>query len=286
MTLDCLTARCGRLRQLRMTLLSWILSTAACVMGACSGTTTSEVGGSAKSTGGASVAGGNGSNLGGSARTGGNASGGKGTATAGGSATGGAAAGARSIAPPCSDVTPCGGNVVGTWNVTASCLNVTGQVDLSPIGIGCASASVTGGALHVTGTWTAHSDGTYSDGTTTTGAEQFTLAASCLDRAEVIMHCPALDEILQAALGYALVSCTDIAGGGCDCTATVNQQGGMGVALWNAPTIGAYTTSGNVVMTTGGQFNAPYSYCISEDTLAMTPQTTMPTTTGKIVLQR
>ena len=80
---------------------------------------------------------------------------------------------------PCPNVTACGGDVVGTWTVMSSCLTMSGNLDLTPLNAGCASAPVTGQFM-VSGSWSAAADGTYTDSTTTTGTEQFTLAPSCL----------------------------------------------------------------------------------------------------------
>src|SRR4051812_30158347 len=44
----------------------------------------------------------------------------------------------------CSNVVPCGGNVVGTWNVTSSCLKLSGNMDASFVSLGCPSVPVTG----------------------------------------------------------------------------------------------------------------------------------------------
>src|SRR3954471_4832029 len=44
----------------------------------------------------------------------------------------------------CSDVAPCGGNVVGSWTVASACLSVSGSLDVSGFGLGCATVSVTG----------------------------------------------------------------------------------------------------------------------------------------------
>ena len=77
----------------------------------------------------------------------------------------------------CSSEADCGGDVFGTWEVTSSCLTVSGQLDLSGfLGTDCPSPQVTG-SLEVTGTWSAKADNTFTDKTTTTGNEQFTLAA-------------------------------------------------------------------------------------------------------------
>ena len=47
---------------------------------------------------------------------------------------------------------------------------------------------------------------------------------------------------------------------------------------------GTYTTSGNVVTT--GQGDLQYSYCVSEDTLTIAPQSQIPkTTTGTVAFR-
>ena len=70
---------------------------------------------SAMATYGCSGTGGGGA--GGAAGTSSSGAGGSTAGSSGGGATGGS----------CSNVTPCGGNVVGTWTVTSSCLKVTGE---------------------------------------------------------------------------------------------------------------------------------------------------------------
>jgi non-reducing end alpha-L-arabinofuranosidase len=193
---------------------------------------------------------------------------------AGGSSSGGAGA-------ACPNVTPCGGGVVGTWNVTSSCLKVSGNLDLMLVGAGCATAPVTG-SLQVTGTWTGNADGTYSDNTTTTGEEQFTLAPSCLVISSTQTDCPGAANIISS-LGYSSVTCTPATGGGCSCSATVHQSGGVGLVSNIASPNGNYTTAGNLV-TVDSQ--APYSYCASTSTMTWAPQTTTPLTTGTIAFQK
>ena len=106
----------------------------------------------------------------------------------------------------CSNATPCGGSVVGAWTVTSSCLAISGQLDLSLAGAGCPSVPVTG-SLHVTGTWTAKADGTYSDDTITSGNEQFTLMPSCLVISSTQVNCDGAASIIKN-LGYASLTCT------------------------------------------------------------------------------
>jgi non-reducing end alpha-L-arabinofuranosidase len=192
------------------------------------------------------------------------------------SGTGGAGA-------SCSNVTACGGDLVGTWTVTSTCLKVTGNLDPSPVGAGCTSAPVTGD-LQVSGTWTAVGDGTYTDDTVTTGTEQFTLAPSCLVVSSTAVSCAGAASFIQA-LGFTSLACTSAAGGGCNCSGTVGQSGGLGLLSPAPSTNGNYTTAGNTFSLTGDIGNTTYAYCVSGSQLTLTPQSTSPTVTGAIVLQ-
>jgi len=216
-------------------------------------------------------------------------------ATGGSTSTVGAIGGASTVAPGdvggssgssalCRNVTPCGGNVVGTWTVTSSCLTVGGGLDLTMLGIGCTSVPVAG-SLQVSGTFTAKSDGSFVDNTTTTGSEQFTLAPSCLQISGTTVTCDNIGVIFPA-IGFASATCTSTGGGFCNCTGTVNQNGGIGLVDWNAATTGSYSTSSDVLKTTDGSSSWPYWYCASGNTLTMTPNTMSPTTAGKIELQK
>ena len=175
----------------------------------------------------------------------------------------------------------CGGNVVGTWSVTSSCLTVSGTQDLTLAGLNCAPAPITG-SLQVTGTWTANADGTYTDDTTTTGTETFELAPACLMLSGTTTTCDGISGPLQG-LGFASVNCTTAAAtGGCTCTATVHQMGGAGLVSVLASGSGNYETSGNTITIDG---SSPYSYCVAGNKMTWTPKPTSPTVTGTIVFQ-
>ncbi len=233
---------------------------AAMFLGACS-----SFSGSGSGAGGSS-SGGTGAGTGGSSRSG------TGGGTGGSSSSGGAGG-------ACANVTACGGNVVGTWTVASSCLSVSGQLDLSNFfGSACSSAQATG-SLQVSGTWSAKADGTYTDNTTTTGNEQLTLAAACLSFSGMTITCDTVSSVVQAALGYSAVSCTSAAGGGCSCSATVNQPGGIGAVSASASASGNYSASGNTLTIDS---STPYSYCVSGGKLTLTPQAPA---TGTVVLQ-
>src|SRR5688572_25350661 len=115
---------------------------------------------------------GGGTTPGGSGAGGGGPTGGS-TGTGGSTSTGGS--GGSGGPSNCSNVTACGGDVVGTWNVASSCLKLSGDMDISTTSLGCPTVPVDG-FLQTSGTFTANADGTYSDNTMTTGNVTFPLA--------------------------------------------------------------------------------------------------------------
>lgn len=231
--------------------------------------------GSAGSAGNSSAGNGGQSGTGGAAGSGGQAG------TAGGGQAGTAGSGGAS----CTNVTGCGGAVVGTWNATSSCLQVSGELDPGVINLMC-TPTVTG-SLNVTGTFTANADGTYTDGTTTSGNETISLGAACLFLSGTTFTCDRLGGPMQT-YGYSMVTCVDAAGGGCTCAATVDQSGGMALVSTNASPSGTYATASNVLTATSGQDNTAYPYCVSASTLTLSLQGAgkTGTVTGTVVLQK
>src|SRR5580692_12174797 len=88
--------------------------------------------------------------------TGGNTGTGGSTDTGGGVGTGGGSSGTGGAAS-CPNGTACGGSLIGTWNVSSSCLALSGDMDVSLASLGCKTVPVTG-SLQVTGTWIANSN--------------------------------------------------------------------------------------------------------------------------------
>jgi hypothetical protein len=159
------------------------------------------------------------------------------------------------------------------------------MANMSGFGLGCTAAPVTG-ALRVSGTWTANADGSYTDGTSTTGDSEIELPPDCLNVSGTTTTCDRLDGALQA-LGYSTVACADSANGGCTCTAAIQQTGGMAFVVLGAPASGMYT-SANQVVTTAGRNPREYSYCSTGNTLTLTPQgmSNIGSLTGTIVFQK
>jgi non-reducing end alpha-L-arabinofuranosidase len=177
----------------------------------------------------------------------------------------------------CVNAEACGGNVVGTWNVTSSCLELSGDMDVFLTSLACSTVPATG-YLQTTGTFVANADGTYSDNTTTTGVVTFPLDSSCLAISGVDVDCSRIGAIFSA-VGWKTADCTGGAGA-CNCSLSTEQEGGLGVVLPYTEPNGQYTTSGSTLTAS----NATYSYCSAEDTLTLMPQ--MAALKGTVVLQR
>ena len=204
----------------------------------------------------------------------------------GGSSVGAGGTAGRSVSDgasgSCSNGLPCGGDLAGTWTAMSACLRIGGELDLSLVGTGCLSAPVVG-SLQVTGAWTANANGTYADDTTTKGEAQLTLAPSCLVISSTPVTCDGAASIIKS-LGFESLACTPAADGGCKCSGTINQTGGLGVLSVAPSTTGNYATAGNVVTITGDAGDTKYSYCAANGTLTVTPESAKATLTGTIVL--
>jgi hypothetical protein len=185
-------------------------------------------------------------------------------------------------------VSPCGGDVVGTWTVIDSCLSVGGSVDLSGFGLGCSAAPTTG-SLEVTGTWSASSEGMMvSDDTHTLGDATIEVPPECAATSGMLIRCPALAGPIAPYLGYATLACVDSTIAWCACSGTFDQAGSMGLISSSPMTNGTYTTADGVLTVSDGINHAEYSYCSFENTLTLSLKSLGKTgaVTGTIVLQK
>jgi len=208
-----------------------------------------------------------------------------GAAGSSGAGTNGAGGNAGTGGPSCPNGSPCGGSVVGTWNVTSSCVTLSGALDTSLVGLDprtCKTASISG-SLQVSGTWTANANGTYMDATTTTGTATVLLEAGCLMLSGTTVRCDGISSPLTA-VGFSEANCVDApSGGGCVCNATINHTGSIGWMTLDPQASGNHTSSGNTLTLDG---NANYAYCVSGSELTLTPQPTGFTASGTIKLQK
>jgi non-reducing end alpha-L-arabinofuranosidase len=203
---------------------------------------------------------------------------GKGGSSGGAPASGGS--GGSTTPTSCPNGTTCGGNLVGTWKVSSSCLTLSGEMDGYLLYLGCPKVPVTG-SLKVTGTWTANANGTFSDNTTTTGSMTFALSGSCLLVSSTPVECPKIAGVFTAA-GWTSAKCETDGGGQCNCTTTADQKGGLGLVSPYAAETGSYKTSGGNLTIE----DQPYSYCVSGDTLTVTPKSEVLPLAGTVVLTK
>jgi non-reducing end alpha-L-arabinofuranosidase len=240
----------------------------------CGGGSGSDSGPGGTGKGGSSSGGATGS--GGISGNGGASSGGK-QGTGGTPGSGGQ--GGTTTPATCPAGTTCGGNLVGTWTVNSSCLTLSGDIDGNQLYMGCAKIPATG-SLKVTGTWTANANGSYTDKTTTTGSMTFPLSQDCLTVSSTPVECSKISSVFTAA-GWSTATCAT-EGGQCKCTATVEQKGGIGVINPWASDMGDYKVSGSTLNT---DEHIDYAYCVSGDTLTLTPKYSVLPLTGTIVLK-
>lgn len=197
-----------------------------------------------------------GSGSGGSSGAGSSGSTGTGSGTSG---SAGAGSGGNGSNGSCQTVTPCGGDVTGTWKITSTCLAPV-AVDLGDAGV-CPGEMLELSFLDYEGTVT-FSAGSFNS-TLTTGAvgETFTEPTSCLGQNTAATTCAELSAALLQNDAGATGGCS-ISGSNCVCS------GMMMVAAQTSA--GTYTTSGtSITLTTANSSNGPETdgYCVEGNTL-------------------
>src|SRR3954465_8298004 len=194
--------------------------------------------------------------------------GGSGGAGGTGSPTGGAAGGGMS----CTSVAACGGDIVGTWRVTGSCLNA--RKDLSSICAG-ASAQI---AYMINGTVSYKSDQTYSSAlaATTTVHEHYPSGFVPFG-----LPCPQLGQAAaDAAAPVSAASCSTSASGACDCDSVA------AATVTNTPR--TYSPVRNTWGVVQGSKTSVTAYCVQGGVLHELPAASDGglTSTGDLVLVR
>jgi hypothetical protein len=149
--------------------------------------------------------------------------------------------------PSCTAFSACGGNIVGTWHITAFCGPGTTQtqpVDMCPGGT--VTATFTG-----TGTMVFNADSTYTFASTTMGTGTAVLPNSCLTGTTCA-------EVQTSLVGGQITSATCTGDNtNCNCKLVIAPQQSM--------VAGTYTVSGTTVTTTPGDGSAGGSaqYCVN-----------------------
>jgi hypothetical protein len=158
--------------------------------------------------------------------------------------------------PDCTSFNACGGNVVGTWNVTKACVGGTPN----PLASQCPSSTAQI-SENASGAVTFKSDGTYSSTITTSAVEDVTLPASCLPGGATCAQLQtAINQQGDGGAGSTTGTCTAAPSGGCSCHVTVAGGGGS--------TNGTYSTSGTTITIDG----TPSPYCVQGSGLLIQSQ--------------
>lgn len=144
----------------------------------------------------------------------------------------------------CQMVTPCSGNLVGTWHYTGACVDDP----LSDVRTLCPSISVVNSTSTLTG-FAVFSATALTRQVSTTYTTTINLPASC-----AALGCATIESFLRASVPTA--TCT-AAGAGCNCTlsgsSTLNETG-------------SYTVSNGVVTETTGSTVRTFDACVTNGT--------------------
>jgi hypothetical protein len=155
--------------------------------------------------------------------------------------------------PDCSTFMACGGNLVGTWNLTKACFGSS----FNPLAGSC-PASAFSGSESLSGTITFQQDGSYSSDVTALVVEDIGVPSSCING----LSCAQLQAAINMpkdAGAQPMGTCTTTATG---CACHVTQASGPTTAT------GTYSTLGTSVTTTQtGGTPATSPYCVQGKTL-------------------
>jgi hypothetical protein len=186
----------------------------------------------------------------------------------------------------CAMVAACGGDVVGNWRITSSCLKATGTFDIpdNPDSPSCTGAPVNA-SLQATGNISYTAALTYSSTIVISGTESIGFSGACLTFNGVTVTCDQLNQAFATMPpdpAFSAIHCT-AAGGGCNCVVALS---GM---MTNES--GTYTTSGGTITLTpsGGPPEAGAGYCVKGNQLDLTPPASMMaglTSSGDLTLTR
>ena len=92
------------------------------------------------------------------------------------------------------------------------------------------------------------------------------MAAACLVISSTPVNCDGAANIIKT-LGYASLTCTPAAGGGCTCAGHRPPDTAASGLVSVAPSrIGNHTTAGNFLTLSGDAGDARYSYCVDGGT--------------------
>jgi hypothetical protein len=160
----------------------------------------------------------------------------------------------------CGKVQPCGGDVVGSYSISAACYdNAALNLQIAD----CPGATVKISSINVSGSASFTADLTYSVSETVTASASETIPASCLTTNGITLTCAQLDQAVQQLLidqsgMFQSIHCAG--SGSCTCNFTLAPQ--------VTSESGTYTTSGTTITTTDSAGGISSSeYCVQGNEL-------------------
>jgi hypothetical protein len=171
-----------------------------------------------------------------------------------------AATGCGSSGATCSNTAACGGDIVGTWTITSSCVSASASMVQSA----CATATASSSNATINGNVTYNADGSYTSTATLNGSVRVDLPQSCLTTDGVTITCAQVNQAFQSnpTPGVSL-SCTGTSG--CTCSETITNE--------MSSETGTYTTTAAGLLTetpTGGTASQT-DYCVKGTTMTQSP---------------
>ena len=155
----------------------------------------------------------------------------------------------------CGKVSPCGGSLVGTWTIAASCESISNFTG----GAECPGATLDESQIVTSGTMVFSADMTFMASATSAGTRRFNLALSCAAGAA---SCDEYVSLIVPAPPEATTTCAT-AGSACNCTMVY-------AAPMSSIQMGMYSTAGNVLtLIRPGADPIDLGYCVEGSTLHM-----------------
>jgi len=157
----------------------------------------------------------------------------------------------------CGNTPACGGDIVGAWTITSSCLSPG-----SPTSAACQGTNDVAN-IKLTGTITYNADMTYTANTMFSGSETVTLPLSCLTSSNSAATCDQLGELFMADPSSQTATCSGTTT--CSCKIVFSNETSM--------TTGTYSTTAAGVETDTPTVGDPSQsdYCVNGKTLTLSP---------------
>lgn len=166
----------------------------------------------------------------------------------------------------CMNTPACGGNLVGTWTISSSCVTESGAVQMTDPQ--CPTATVSTPKVSITGSATFNADKTYTENDTTSGTADLTLPASCLTSGGITLTCAQFSQAFAQVVAdptSGIKSATCAGSSSCTCH--------LVLADTSSTEMGTYTTTaaGVLTQTPNGGTASDSSYCVSGTKLTESP---------------